>query len=258
MVAPQIKAGVVTRLDGHGTLITEVSVDGNEVIRRFARDRWVRLHGTPRVSVLSGSKQLRELWEQWAAVTGLRSTLLDGNKDFGQAFHNGLERASMFPAELIAVITREPVLARWEARAPDRLRALAKEGLVSLTTDRKESDAAKPLRLDARSLAEAILYDALEATPATKSRFELNGRLAVHFGPDAAEVDLLSRKDGIAVEVDGYHHFDDPDRYRRDRRKDLLLQTQGLLVIRLLADDVMRDPRGCVDVICQALAYRRG
>ena len=64
-------------------------------------------------------------------------------------------------------------------------------------------------------------------------------------------------RDRIAIEIDGYHHFADAERYRRDRRKDLLLQSHGLLVIRLLAEDVMRDPIACVNMVCQALAARR-
>jgi very-short-patch-repair endonuclease len=57
-------------------------------------------------------------------------------------------------------------------------------------------------------------------------------------------------------EIDGYYHFGDLDAYRRDRRKDLLLQTQGFVVIRVLAEDVMRDARPAVNAVCQALAYR--
>src|SRR5262249_57168359 len=104
---------------------------------------------------------------------------------------------------------------------------------------------------DARSLAEATLFEALEATPATAGRFQLNESLSVRFGPTAAEIDLLSRGDRIAIEIDGVHHFADPDCYRRDRRKDLLLQTQGFVVVRLLAEDVMRDVRSSVNAVCQ-------
>lgn len=100
------------------------------------------------------------------------------------------------------------------------------------------------------------MFEALEATAATRGRFVLNESLSVRFGPNAAEVDLLSRGDRIAIEIDGVHHFTDLDRYRRDRDKDLLLQTQGLLVIRLLAEDVLRDPREGVQMVCRALAYR--
>jgi very-short-patch-repair endonuclease len=116
--------------------------------------------------------------------------------------------------------------------------------------------AADAFHVDARSLAEATLFEALEATPATAGRFRLNESLAVRFGPLAAEVDLLSRGDRIAIEIDGVHHFADPERYRRDRRKDLLLQTHGFVVVRLLAEDVVRDVRAAVTAVSQALAYR--
>ena len=94
------------------------------------------------------------------------------------------------------------------------------------------------------------------ATPSTRGRFLLNESLSVRFGSRAAEVDLLSRTDRIAIEIDGIHHFADADCYRRDRRKDLLMQTQGLLVVRLLAEDVLQNPRDAVNVVVQALAYR--
>ena len=111
--------------------------------------------------------------------------------------------------------------------------------------------------MDARSAAEATLFEALEATAATAGRFALNESLSVRFGGVAAEVDLLSRGDGIAIEIDGVHHFADLEAYRRDRKKDLLLQSQGLFVVRVLAEDVMRDVRGAVNAVSQALAYRR-
>jgi very-short-patch-repair endonuclease len=113
-----------------------------------------------------------------------------------------------------------------------------------------------PALFDARSAAEAALLEALEATPATAGRFELNARLPVRFGGAAAEVDLLARADRIAIEVDGYYHFADLDAYRRDRRKDLALQLAGLIVLRVHAQDVMRDARPAVAAVCQALAAR--
>jgi very-short-patch-repair endonuclease len=127
------------------------------------------------------------------------------------------------------------------------------EGLVEI----RAPSTATAVNLDARSVAEATLYEALEATRATAGRFALNESLSVRFGPTAAEVDLLSRRDRIAIEIDGIHHFADPDCYRRDRAKDLLMQGQGLLVVRLLAEDVMRDVRAAVTVVCQAIAYRQ-
>jgi very-short-patch-repair endonuclease len=113
-----------------------------------------------------------------------------------------------------------------------------------------------PSRFDARSAAEATLFEALEADPQTARRFELNGDLGVRFGARAAEIDLLSRGHGIAIEIDGVHHFADPECYRRDRRKDVLMQLQGLFVIRLLAEDVLRDVRGAVEVVRRVMGQR--
>jgi hypothetical protein len=91
-------------------------------------------------------------------------------------------------------------------------------------------------------------------TPSIAGRFELNTYLSVRFGAGAA--DLLSHQDRI--EIAGFHHFGDPEAYRRDRRKDLLLLTQGLLVIRILAADVMRDPRPAIAEVWRALTCRGG
>ncbi|MEM9457466.1 MAG: DUF559 domain-containing protein [Myxococcota bacterium] len=90
----------------------------------------------------------------------------------------------------------------------------------------------------ARSLAERLLYEALERHPVTRGRFELNSTMPFTFGNRPAEIDLLSRRDRLAVEIDGYYHFVDDDAYRRDRRKDALLQRHGLFVLRFLAQDV--------------------
>jgi very-short-patch-repair endonuclease len=135
------------------------------------------------------------------------------------------------------------------------LSALIAEGVIAAArtaASRRKASA----QLDARSAAEWAMFEALEQTPATAGKFKLNERLSVRFGGAACEVDLLARADGIAIEVDGYHHFTDVDAYRRDRRKDVLLQEQGLIVIRVLATDVVADPRPAVTLACRALAMR--
>lgn len=237
--------------------------DDLAVFRRLARDQWVRLHGTPRVTVLVGEARARRLWSTWAELAGCDAVMLEDDDDLDGVLRGAHARAAADVVRPIAVVTSVAALDRWRPTS-DRLQTLVREGVLHVA-EPASSRAPLPLadgvvttNLDARSIAEATLFEALEATPATAGRFELNGRLSVRFGPDAAEVDLLSRADAIAIEIDGYHHFTDPDCYRRDRRKDLLLQTQGLLVIRLLADDVVRDPRDAVNMVCQALACRRG
>jgi very-short-patch-repair endonuclease len=223
------------------------------VLRRLARDQWVRLHGTPRVTVLVGGDRGREIWEQWTALLGREGPLLQG--DFDDRIREAVARALREPAQPIAVLVATDAASRWRAGRADRLAALVDEGWTAVP-DPPAEHRGRPARLDARSAAEATLHEALEATPATAGRFILNESLSVRFGPKAAEIDLLSRGDRIAIEIDGVHHFADPDCYRRDRRKDLLLQTQGFVVVRLLAEDVMRDVRPSVTAVCQALAYR--
>jgi very-short-patch-repair endonuclease len=71
-----------------------------------------------------------------------------------------------------------------------------------------------------------------------------------------AEVDLVSRKLRLAIEIDGYYHFQDLDDYRRDRRKDLELQRRGYLVLRFLAADVVARLEEILDTILNAVAYR--
>jgi very-short-patch-repair endonuclease len=223
------------------------------VVRRLGRDHWVRLHGTPRVTVLVGGERGRELWAAWLALADTAGTLLEG--DFEDRIREAVARAAREPAHPIAVLVAAEVAARWRAGRHDRLAAMVDEGWIAVP-DEPATDRARPANLDARSVAEATLYEALEATPATAGRFQLNESLSVRFGPAATEVDLLARGDRIAIEIDGVRHFADPDCYRRDRRKDLLLQTQGFVVVRLLAEDVMRDVRSAVNAVCQALAYR--
>lgn len=224
----------------------------DSVLRRLARDQWVRLHGTPRVTVLVGGDRGREIWQQWIALSGRDGPLLQG--EFDVRIREAVARALREPSQPVAVLVAPEVATHWRGGRSDRLAAMADEGWTIVPEPAAEHRG-RPA-LDARSAAEATLYEALEATPATTGRFALNESLSVRFGPRAAEIDLLSRGDRIAIEIDGIHHFADPDRYRRDRNKDLLLQTQGFVVVRLLAEDVMRDVRPSVTAVCQALAYR--
>lgn len=92
----------------------------------------------------------------------------------------------------------------------------------------------------ARSAAERFLFARLESLPQTFGWFELNGKLDVPFGSSRnMEIDLMARRLNLAIEIDGYYHFREADNYRRDRRKDLLLQQHGYLIIRVLAEDVV-------------------
>lgn len=110
----------------------------------------------------------------------------------------------------------------------------------------------------ARSQIEAAFFELLEENPRTVGRFELNGKLEVFHGPKPAEVDLLARDLGIAIEIDGYHHFGHVDAYRRDRRKDVLLQKEGYVVLRFLADDVYPKLTEILRTIDDVVRWRLG
>jgi very-short-patch-repair endonuclease len=125
--------------------------------------------------------------------------------------------------------------------------------------------AARPAPADAdgaaraRSATEAFLYRRLETLPETKGRFRLNSVLPIAFdGVGSLEVDLLCDDANVAVELDGAQHLGDPVAYRRDRRKDRLLQENCYLVLRFLAEDVGKDLDAVLDAILRALSRSRG
>jgi very-short-patch-repair endonuclease len=109
----------------------------------------------------------------------------------------------------------------------------------------------------ARSATEAFLYRRLETLAATAGRFHLNAELPIPFdGWGCMEVDLLCAQSRIAIELDGGQHLGDADAYRRDRRKDALLQENGYLVLRFLAEDVGKYLDQVLDAILRALSHQ--
>ena len=72
------------------------------------------------------------------------------------------------------------------------------------------------------------------------------------------EVDLLCPDARVAVELDGGQHLGDQAAYRRDRRKDQLLQENGYFVLRFLAEDVGKDLDLVLDTILRVLSRRAG
>lgn len=110
----------------------------------------------------------------------------------------------------------------------------------------------------ARSATEAFLFRRLETLPSTKGRFALNATLPITFDVHGnLEVDLLCVEARVAVELDGAQHLADPVAYRRDRRKDLLLQENGYFVLRFLAEDVGKELDLVLDTILRTLSRDR-
>ena len=155
-----------------------------------------------------------------------------------------------------------PADSRWKGDYAASVRRLVRDG-VNPPLAGLFADAARPIRPDAtgtsraRSAAEAFLYRRLETLPETKGRFELNVALPIPFdGVGQMEVDLLCNDARLVVELDGAHHLANAVAYRRDRRKDQLLQENGYLVLRFLVEDLSRDLDAVLDGILRSLARR--
>jgi len=109
----------------------------------------------------------------------------------------------------------------------------------------------------ARSATEAFIYRRLETLPATRGRFRLNVELPIPFDNwGRMEVDLLCADLRISIELDGAQHLASAEAYRRDRRKDQLLQENGYFVLRFLAEDVGKNLDAVLDTIQRALSRR--
>ncbi|MBF0502973.1 MAG: DEAD/DEAH box helicase family protein [Candidatus Riflebacteria bacterium] len=109
----------------------------------------------------------------------------------------------------------------------------------------------------ARSATEAFIYQRLESLRETIGRFQLNVELPIAFdGQGKMEVDLLCTAAHLAIELDGSQHLSDPEAYRRDRRKDALLQENGYFVLRFLAEDVGKHLDDVLDTILRAMVHR--
>jgi very-short-patch-repair endonuclease len=97
-----------------------------------------------------------------------------------------------------------------------------------------------------------------ESLTETRGRFALKTPQPIAFdGSGTLEVDLLCADARLALELDGAQHLTDPVAYRRDRRKDQLLQENGYFVLRFLAEDVGKELDAVLDAVLRALSRRR-
>ena len=101
------------------------------------------------------------------------------------------------------------------------------------------------------------LFCRLETLEETKGRFQLNHHLSIPFdGLGKMEVDFLCADSNVVVEIDGMQHLSSAEAYRRDRRKDILLQENGYKILRFLAEDVMKQLDLVLDVILRAISKK--
>lgn len=162
-----------------------------------------------------------------------------------------------WPADV--VLPSDPV---WKRDYAGSVRRLVRDGVdVPLATLFVHAARTVPPEAEgaarARSATEAFLFKRLETLPETKGRFALNRTLPIAFDVQSSlEVDLFCADARLAIEVDGAQHLADPVVYRRDRRKDQLLQENGYFVLRFLAEDVGKELDTVLDTILRALSHR--
>jgi very-short-patch-repair endonuclease len=154
-----------------------------------------------------------------------------------------------------------PIDPAWKSDYASSVRRLIRDGVDASLAGRFVV-ASGPATDDqrARSAAEAFLFHRLQSLTETEGLFQLNAKLPIPFDSwSEMEVDLYSAKLKLAIEIDGPQHLNDPAAYRRDRRKDALLQENGCHVLRFLAEDLSKQLDATLDAIHHAIAYlRRG
>jgi very-short-patch-repair endonuclease len=155
-----------------------------------------------------------------------------------------------------------PIDPEWKSQYAASVRRLVRDGVDSSLANLFVDVAVMPaLNAEganrARSASEAFLYRRLETLAPTNGKFRLNAELPIPFdGWGRMEVDLLCAPSRIAIELDGGQHLGDADAYRRDRRKDALLQENGYLILRFLAEDVGKHLDRVLDAILRALSHQ--
>ena len=155
-----------------------------------------------------------------------------------------------------------PIDPEWKSQYAASVRRLVRDGVDSTLANLFVDAAVMPPpnaegANRARSASEAFLYRRLETLAATNGKFRLNTELPIPFdGWGRMEVDLLCAPSRIAIELDGGQHLGDADAYRRDRRKDALLQENGYLILRFLAEDVSKHLDRVLDAILRALSHQ--
>ena len=154
-----------------------------------------------------------------------------------------------------------PVDPLWKKDYAGSVRRLVRDG-VDTPLAKLFVHVARPFTPDtegaarARSASEAFFYRRLETLPETTRRFRLNEELPIPFdGWGRMEVDLLCAEARLVIELDGAQHFGDAEAYRRDRRKDALLQQNGYFVLRFLAEDLGKHLDYVLDTVFGALAH---
>jgi superfamily II DNA or RNA helicase/very-short-patch-repair endonuclease len=152
-----------------------------------------------------------------------------------------------------------PIDPGWKKDYAASVRRLIQDGVdVPLANLFVETTRPSPSNDRARSASEAFLFHRLQSLAECAGLFRLNAKLPIPFdGWSEMEIDLFCAEHKLAIEIDGPQHLADPAAYRSDRRKDALLQENGCLVLRFLAEDLGKHLDATLDAILRAIAHLR-
>ena len=148
-----------------------------------------------------------------------------------------------------------PLDPQWKQNYAASVRRLIRDG-VDTPLAQLFVHASQPHHAQARSASESFLYQRLQSLPTTKDKFQLNVLLSIPFNDRGSmEVDFLCASAKLVIELDGDQHLGDPEAYRRDRRKDVLLQEHGYFILRFLTADLAKNLDRVLDAIYRALIH---
>jgi very-short-patch-repair endonuclease len=157
-----------------------------------------------------------------------------------------------------------PIDPEWKRDYAASVRRLIRDGvetpLANLFVHATRPPSAEAEGADrARSASEAFLYRRLETLPETAGRFRLNVELPIPFDVwGRMEVDFFCADSRVVVELDGAQHLADAEAYRRDRRRDAMLQKNGYFVLRFLAEDAGKRLDHILDTILATIGPSTG
>jgi very-short-patch-repair endonuclease len=168
-----------------------------------------------------------------------------------RAIVTAAELIDYLPAHSIAVTAAEELVTKvLDERRRGAAWSMARQGLV------KVESRARRIPGRARDSTMRVLFDALAQDPRTRGQFELDGKVRTADGP-VIDVSVVAHRARIAVELDAWYHFHDPEGYRRDRVQDTRLQRAGYFVLRFPAEDVDDRLASTIEQLAIALAGRR-
>lgn len=103
----------------------------------------------------------------------------------------------------------------------------------------------------------AALLTRLEADPTSAGQFVVDARLDGGPAGRKVEVPLYAAELALAIEVDERYAPSNLEAYRRDRAKDLWLQRRGVMVVRLLAEDLEQRLDAVLHLMREVVRERR-